>query len=127
MNTDKRNFRLLKKGDVLLIASLVAIILAWFLLPLSGSSDNLKMVIYENGEAAVTVELSSLKEGRRFLVNGCEIYADSKGVRFVDSCCEDGLCVKRGTMTRAGDTMACVPERVVVSLYGGSDTHIEVY
>jgi len=119
---------MLKKGDILLIVAVIIIILVWFLAPFSGGGDKLRLVIYLDGEVAETAELGTLGEGRTFTVGGCEIYADSKGVRFLSSCCEDGLCVKRGTMTRVGDTMACVPERVVVSLYkGGSSTHIDTY
>lgn len=118
---------MLKKGDVFIIVAVIIIILVWFLAPFSGKNDNLRLVIYLDGEAVESAQLSSLGEGKTFYVGGCEIFADSKGVRFVASHCEDSLCVKRGTMTRAGDTMACVPERVVVSLKGGSSTHIETY
>lgn len=118
---------MLKKGDVAIIVTVVIIILVWFFAPFSGKNDNLRLVVYLDGEAVESLQLSSLSEGKSLYVGGCEIYADSKGVRFVSSRCEDSLCVKRGTLTRAGDTMACVPERVVVSLYGGSNTHIETY
>lgn len=119
---------MLKKGDILLIVAVIIIILVWFLAPFSDNGDKLRLVIYLDGEVAETAELSTLGEGRAFTVGGCEIYADSEGVCFRSSCCDDGLCVKRGTMTRAGDTMACVPERVVVRLYGGSSsTHIDTY
>ena len=127
MNTDKKLFRVLKKGDIFIIVTVIIIIFVWFVAPFSGGGENLRLVIYLDGEAVETAELSTLAEGRTFLVGGCEIYADSEGVRFVSSECEDRLCIKRGTMTRAGDTMACVPERVVVSLKGGSSTHIETY
>lgn len=127
MNTDKKFFKVLKKGDILLIIAVIIIILVWFIAPFSGDKDALRLVIYLDGKAVETAKLSSLTEGKTFYVGGCEIFADSSGVRFVSSCCEDGLCVKRGTMKRAGDTMACVPERVVVSLYGDSNTHIDAY
>lgn len=118
---------MLKKGDFFIIVTVIIIILVWFIAPFSGGKDNLRLVIYLDGEAVETAELSTLGEGKTFNVGGCEIFADSEGVKFVRSDCEDSLCVKRGTMTRAGDTMACVPERVVVSLKGGSAAHIETY
>ena len=127
MSTDKKLTKTLKKGDLFIIVTVIAITLVWFLAPFSGREDNLKLVIYLDGEAVETAELSALTGGKSFYVGGCEIYADSEGVKFVSSVCSDSLCVKRGTMTRAGDTMACVPERVVVSLKGGSSTHIETY
>ena len=119
--------KMLKKGDVFIIVTVIIIILVWFLAPFYSGGENLRLVIYLDGEAVESAELSSLGEGKTFTVGGCEIYADSDGVRFLSSHCEDSLCVKRGTMTRAGDTMACVPERVVVSLKGGSTAHIETY
>ena len=127
MTTDKKLTKTLKKGDLFIIVTVIAITLLWFLAPFSGTEENLRLVIYLEGEAVESAELSSLGEGKSFSVGGCEIFADSEGVKFVSSVCSDSLCVKRGTMTRAGDTMACVPERVVVSLKGGSSTHIETY
>lgn len=127
MNTENRIKAAVKKGDVILVLFLVGICILWFTFSFLGEKESLRMDIYLDGEAKVSVELSALKEGKSYTVGGCEIYADSKGVRFVSSCCEDRLCIKRGLMTRHGDTMACVPERVVVVLKGISKADVIAY
>lgn len=127
MNTESRIKSAVKKGDIFLVLLLSGLCLFWFAFSLFGEKESIRMEIYLDGEAEVSVELSSLKKGESYIVGGCEIYADSEGVRFVSSCCEDRLCIKRGLMTRQGDTMACVPERVVVVLRGVSKADAIAY
>lgn len=43
-------------------------------------------------------------------------------VRFVTSPCRNQVCVHSGWLSHAGDAAACLPNRVSVSLEGGSDT-----
>ena len=40
-------------------------------------------------------------------------------IRFSDSACKTKYCVHRGWMQYAGETMACLPNKVVVTLTGG--------
>lgn len=46
------------------------------------------------------------------------IEISKEGVRFVDSCCPNHLCVKRGWVSKPGDLAACVPNGVVVRVIG---------
>lgn len=39
-------------------------------------------------------------------------------VRFIDSPCRNRVCIHRGWLSGAGDTAACVPNRVAVQLLG---------
>lgn len=41
-------------------------------------------------------------------------------VRFVDSPCKAKLCVHSGWLTDAGDTAACLPNRVLIQIDGNS-------
>lgn len=108
----------------MLIAGVILVSLVWFLSSFTSKEEGLTMKIYLDGTQTVSVSLASLEREQRYSVGGCVICADSEGVYFESSSCKDSLCVKRGRMTRAGDAMACVPERVVVRLYGseGFDT-----
>lgn len=121
MNTDKKLLRTLTKGDILLAAVLILVSLVWFASSFASDEESLTLKIYLDGTESVSVSLASLSEEKHYTVGGCIICADSEGVCFEKSDCLDGLCIKRGRMTRAGDAMACVPERVVVRLYGSDD------
>ncbi len=68
-----------------------------------------------------SVKLSDIDEAYTLNVKGCEIYLSNEGVYFLQSECEDGLCVKRGALTKNGDSMACVPMKVVVSITATKD------
>ena len=43
-----------------------------------------------------------------------------QGVRLAQSACPGGACVRTGTITRAGQSIVCLPEQVVVQLTGAS-------
>lgn len=47
------------------------------------------------------------------------IQVEGKTVRFSASSCPDQVCVRTGTLTRAGQTAVCLPNRVIVRLSGG--------
>lgn len=127
MNIQSKIRSALTKGDILLIVFTVALCILWFASSFVSKDEGLNMEIYLDGQAEVVCDLSQLREGKSFFVGGCEIYADESGVKFVSSQCEDGLCVKRGLMSRRGDSMACVPERVVVVLKGKEKADIVAY
>ena len=117
----------LKKGDIILICLVILISLVWFASSFAGKDEDLGMEIYLDGQLQLSRNLSSMTEGESFTVGGCEVYADRDGVKFISSDCEDSLCVKRGLMSRRGDSMACVPERVVIVIRGNEKADIVAY
>ena len=109
----------LRAGDGVIYAVLVLLCAALFLLPLLRDDDAvLTAKIMADGEVIETVELSlsmqAFEETRE--VNGCVIVLSPEGVCVADADCPDRLCVKTGMITRAGEAIACVPNRVVVTL-----------
>lgn len=116
------------KGDILLILFLCIIIVLLFVPSFSGADEKLTAEIFYEGELVSTVSLSE-KEKEEITVGNCVLLLEKDGVSFVSSDCHDKLCVKRGKLKRKGDTMACVPERVVAVIKGVSkeDFHIATY
>ena len=110
----------LRAGDGVIYAVLVLLCAALFLLPLLRDDDAvLTAQIMADGEVIETVELSlsamqAFEETRE--VNGCVIVLSPEGVCVADADCPDRLCVKTGMITRAGEAIACVPDRVVVTM-----------
>ena len=43
-------------------------------------------------------------------------------VRVEEADCPDGLCVGQGAISRAGQTIVCLPHRLVVTVLGGRQT-----
>lgn len=107
----------IKKGDVVVIVSLIAVSLIWFLLPFF-STGTPEVRIYFDGEIQYSFLLSEIQEDETVTVNGCRIKVTKDGAEFLSSDCPDGLCVKRGLMKNIGDVMACVPKGVTVEITG---------
>ena len=108
------------KADFLLLALLLLAALAALLLPRMQKSEQLIAEIYEDGRPVRTVVLSALTKEETITVGRVTLIAAKTGIRFVNAPCPDQHCVRYGMLTRPGETMACVPEKIVVRLRGGT-------
>lgn len=125
MNIDKQIKKGITKGDIILIASVVFISAVLFAFSFFGGSEDLTAEIYADGEKLHTIALSEVKESYTLTVNYCQLLIEKDGVTFLYSDCADKLCIKRGKLRTKGDTMACVPEKVVVILKGTDNKKID--
>lgn len=46
-------------------------------------------------------------------------------IRFIDSECPDGTCEKMGFLSNAGQTAACIPAKVIVTVEGLNESEID--
>lgn len=104
---------------VALIIALLAVVAAlWFYLPRS-QSGQLTVVISVAGEETRRVPLSDFTETT---VTGggytLRISIRDGGVAVTDSDCPTQDCVHTGVITRAGQSIVCLPAQVVVHLEG---------
>ena len=109
-----------KKADLLLILVL-CVVGAALLLPRLNASGNLECVVYERGEEIHRVALGKVTQGYTLPLDGppaMVVFIENDGARFQSSDCTDKLCVKAGKLTRRGDTAACLPGRVLVTIQG---------
>ena len=107
----------LRAGDGVIYAVLVLLCAALFLLPLLRDDDAvLTAQIMADGEVIETIDLSALQTEETREVNGCVIVLSPEGVCVADADCPDRICVRTGMITRSGEAIACVPNRVVVTL-----------
>lgn len=114
-----KSSKLLKKGDIIIILSVIALSLIWFLMTFLSFGEKQQARIYLDGEIFKAVELSAVEGEEIVKLEGCEIKVTKDGACFLYSDCPDGLCIKRGMMTRSGDVMACVPKGITVEITGG--------
>lgn len=115
MSIDKTILGKVTKGDIILIFSVIILIVLLFIGSFSGG-DSLRAEIYLDGEMVEEIDLRGVQKSYSINIASCELLIESDGVTFLSSECDDGLCIKRGKMTKKGDAMACVPQRVVVSI-----------
>ncbi|MBQ7598742.1 MAG: NusG domain II-containing protein [Clostridia bacterium] len=104
-------------GDAIVYAVLCALCVLLFLLPfLQKQNAPLLAEIIVDGEVSETIDLSNDEMPVVRTVRGCEISFSREGVRVSAADCPDQLCVKTGTIRFPGESIACVPNRVVVVL-----------
>ncbi|AJD27494.1 NusG domain II-containing protein [Clostridium botulinum] len=118
----------MKKGDkiviyivsVLLALSVISIIFFKFFV----KSENAVAVIKQNGKIIEKVDLSKVKEKRQLKINyndkdhkGYNIIEIDKGsIRFIDADCPDKVCIKSGVLKKPGETAACLPHKLIITI-----------
>lgn len=119
--------KILKKGDLILYGTLLAVCLIFVGIKLYNRNYPVKFLeIKVDGELYKKMELKntldsilevSSKEGKVSI----EI-RDGKA-RVVDSTCKDKLCEKMGWVSETGEVITCLPNRITVSIIGGSSDY----
>ena len=104
-----------KKGDLVILAFLVLIVVVWFAFSFRGSGG-MTATVYVDGKEQLSVSLDELEDSFRQSFEGCEILFEPDGVTVISSDCRNQLCVKEGKLKSGGSVCACVPNRVVVVL-----------
>lgn len=113
------------KRDIILVLSMVIIAAAAFLIiNFAVKKDGSYAVIKVDGNVIKTLDLNS---GETTIeVNGYQggvnkvVINDGK-VSMTEADCLDELCVKTGKISRVGETIVCLPHRVVVEIKGSQD------
>lgn len=111
---------MIKKGDVIIIAFMAVLCVCLFI-PTFVSADTLTAQIYLDGKLKEEIDLSDITEPYTVTVGNCKIEFDKNSARFIESSCKDRLCIKHGKMSKSSDTMACVPNKVVVAVKSSKD------
>lgn len=104
--------------DLLLIGGLLAASLLWLYVSNTSSRGGTVAVAAVNGEEIGRYPLD--KAGRFPLNGGTNILVIEDGKARVDEAdCPDKLCVRQGEISRTGQTVTCLPNRLTVTIEGG--------
>lgn len=111
----------MRKNDFWLI--LVLLVLAagsWFLFRSDSTARDKVLVVRKDQQVLQRIELKKVTSETKLIVpveHGEMVIAyDREGGRVLSSPCPDQVCVHQGKITRSGQTIACVPERVLVTI-----------
>lgn len=114
----------MKKADIILIA-VVAVVAGILLLFLYASDNNGAYVQIEiDGKVVETLPLDT-NQTREILTdgNGKNILTIEDGyAKMTDANCPDGLCKNQKRISRNGESIICLPNKVVVSVVNESDS-----
>ena len=104
----------MKKADALLIASLILLGAALFAVVSSGG-EAARATVYLEGRPVWSCALAG--EGE-FEISGVQVAVEDGCARIVRSDCPDLYCVNCGAISRMGESLVCLPNRVSVTLSG---------
>ena len=112
---------------LILIISLVGIISLWFIIQARIAAGPAMADIYHGDTLVATYPLPQKGENPIHLqVKGelglSEIIIDQQGARIASSPCPTQRCVLSGPHRHAGDLIACVPNRILITLRGHTES-----
>ena len=115
-----KEFRLLKKADLILIGALLLVIGA-LLFVLRGGEDPGETVRVEiGGETVDAFPLAEDTERRYETGSGGVnvVKVENGAVSVLEANCPGQACVRHRAISRAGESIICLPHRLVVSVSG---------
>ena len=116
----------MRKNDWLLLLALLAVGGALFLLLRPSGGGAQVACVYHADECVATLPLSApdtfvWQEGEADV----RIEVSGGAARVAASSCPDGLCVRRGALSRAGESAVCLPNRVSVVIQGAQQPALD--
>lgn len=109
--------KLFQKTDILIAAACLLLAGVLCLPRLLGGQEHLTAVITADNEVYTEINLDEAGE-QTITVNHTTITVRDGAVFFAGSDCPDGVCVRTGVLDSAGDSAACVPNRVAITIRG---------
>ncbi len=117
-----------KKWDfVVLAAVLFCSVIAFLCLNVFNNEAGSYVAVEVNGETQVTLPLDEntvydiIIDGR--VANTVEISSSQVTVSYAD--CPDKICRNQRAISKAGESIVCLPNKVIISVKGGSNEQID--
>lgn len=107
----------LRTGDFITAALVIALGVAIWLFPFFSSPGDIAVISVDGKK---TAELS-LSEEYSAEFSGCKVNVSEGAICVESSDCPDGVCVKTGKISRRGESIICVPNRVDIKISGEAE------
>ena len=117
--------RIIKKMDIVIIA--VLLILSFtphliFFKTSQKSSKNNYAIIQVDGKIHKKIDLSNVKKSEKVnlnLPNGKNtLLIKNNSIQMKSANCNDALCVKQGNISKVGQTIICLPHKLIIEIKG---------
>lgn len=115
--------KFLKRGDIILLVTVILICAVLFIIKGAGSKDQLTAVIYKDGKVIDRINLSEVDESYTYDLESTPesiLSVEHGKISYKYSECPDKLCVKTGVLSKPGDTAACLPAKTMIIIEGSS-------
>lgn len=109
----------LKWGDAVIIAVVLVLAAALTAVLAAGTQgDRLYAEVWQDNQLVERVALTDGTDRTIDLDGHNVIVLSGKSARMASADCRDQVCVRTGTLTRAGQVAVCLPNRVVLKIVG---------
>ena len=110
----------IKIADIILIVSLLLVSLSVFLIFTLSSDDGAYAVVSVGGEEVARYSLA--EDGEYSLNGGTNILVIEDGEAYMkEADCPKQLCVKQGRVSKVGESIVCLENRVSVTVVGDGE------
>ena len=117
--------RIIKKMDIVIIAVLILLSftphLIFFKTSQKGSKNNYA-IIKVDGKIHKKIDLSNVKNNEEVnlnLPNGKNtLLIKNNNIEMKSANCNDALCVKQGNISKVGQTIICLPHKLIIEIKG---------
>lgn len=117
---------LFKKNDIILLVSMLAVLAVIVILLAITKSDGEMVVVSVDSKVVASFPLN---EDRKYEIEGYDggrnVLVIKDGVAYMsEASCPDHLCMNMGRISKVGQSVICLPNRVVIEIKG-KDTEKE--
>jgi hypothetical protein len=111
----------MKKRDIILIASVLLVAVVLLLVVELTKEKGARVEVKVNGQTVAEYSLTA--DGRYELNDGTNILVIENGSAYLsDANCPDKLCVHQGKISRTGEVITCLPNKLTVTVFGAEDS-----
>ena len=116
------------RADLILIGALLLAAGALFLLRGAVKKSGEHVVVYRDGDR---IAVCSLQEDKDLLLVGAEGGSNLLRIRdgaadMIDADCPDRICVYMYPISKAGETIVCLPHRIMVCIESVSEPEVDI-
>lgn len=118
----------MKRGDVVILILALLLCAAPLLMLLSTPSVPTRAVVRQNGAVLCTLPLKADAEKEILSPDGSGfnlVRVQNGTVCIADADCPDRTCVRMGAISRAGETLVCLPHRLTITLEGAASSALD--
>jgi hypothetical protein len=121
----------LKKGDIIIAVILIAAVGFWIYNSfVSNNTSVSNLVIEVNGRAYKKIPVNQLKKEQLIHIElennkHIDIKANETGTWIEDVVCPDKLCQKTGIISKVGQNIVCLPNKVVIYYDGNAEPEVD--
>lgn len=115
----------MKKKDFILIGAIVAVILIAFGVMALVQQEGDSVVVRVDGKKVAEYSLS--QDGEYVLNGGTNVLKIEGGKAYLtEADCPDHLCMNQGKISKNGETITCLPNRLTVTVYCSEEGEVDL-